>query len=111
MKDPMTPLSIDEAEAICRGATSLPWRYGAIEHGGRCLVDARGYVFAQVDDDGNGRFAAYASVALPIALAELRASRGEVEKLREMLEWLDRGGGLGRDVHAMIRKALGKEAP
>ena len=42
--------------ALANGATPAPWRYGALEHGGRCVADGRGYLFAQVDDDGNGRF-------------------------------------------------------
>lgn len=30
----------------------------------------------------------------------------EIERLRECLEWLDRRGGLGLDIHETIRKVL-----
>ena len=30
----------------------------------------------------------------------------EIERLRECLEWLDRRGGLGLDVHEKIKQAL-----
>ena len=33
-------------------------------------------------------------------------NRVEIERMRECLEWLDRGGGLGHDVHRRIRAAL-----
>jgi hypothetical protein len=39
---------------LLRGGTARPWKYGALEFGGRGIVDGHGYHFAQVDDDGNG---------------------------------------------------------
>lgn len=59
---------LDKARAIIaleRGTTPDPWRYGALEHGGRCVTDGRGYLFAQVDDDGNGRFIAESRTTAP----------------------------------------------
>lgn len=41
--------------------------------------------------------------------AKLLAAEAKVEAMTELLMWLDNGGGLGRDVHARIRKVLGLE--
>lgn len=37
----------------------------------------------------------------------LNGPAAENARLRELLEWLDKGGGLGLDIHAKIRAALG----
>lgn len=73
----------NRAREVCDGTTARPWRYGALEFGGRALVDAHGYFFAQVDDDGNGRFCAEASTLLPAAIARIDALEAA---LREALE-------------------------
>lgn len=39
-------------------------------------------------------------------VADLIAAADEIERLRECLEWLDRRGGLGHDVHDRIRASL-----
>lgn len=54
-----------ETLALADGATPGPWRYGALEHRGRYVTDGRGYLFAQVDDDGNGRLIAGYREAAP----------------------------------------------
>lgn len=48
-------------------------------------------------------------VAYRLAESERDALSAKVEAMAELLTWFDNGGGLGHDVHAMIRKVLGKE--
>ena len=61
---PITTIAAEVLD-LANGATPEPWRYGALEHGGRCVTDGRGYLFAQVDDDGNGRLIASYRSATP----------------------------------------------
>ena len=96
-----------------REATPGPWRYGALEHGGRFVTDGAGYLFAQVDDDGNGRLIAAYRTAAP-ALARFV---GLVDKaLREAQEDADRSADSAshRDITFMldgVRRRLGLEVP
>lgn len=54
--DSKTALALaEQLEQADTGSTAAPWQYGQLEFGGRMLRDGNGYVFAQVDDDGNGR--------------------------------------------------------
>lgn len=87
------PIDIEEARRLCDGATPAPWRYGALEFGGRCLMDAGGYVFAQIDDDGNGRFAAGARSTLPAALDEIEQLRAKLDRWRNCFICLECGRG------------------
>jgi hypothetical protein len=103
---------------VIDGATAGPWRYGAIEHGGRMLVDGSGYLFAQVDDGGNGAFIARARTAWPEALNRIEQLEAECERLRGLLPAVVRKlGYLARDYDgdketrkliAAIEKELGK---
>lgn len=61
------------------------------------LREARAYL-----DDSHVRAMNDANEASALC-ASLAAER---DRLREMLEWLDRGGGLGLGVHARIRAAM-----
>jgi hypothetical protein len=54
-----------ESLALADGATKKPWRFGMHAQGTRHVVDGQGYMFCQVDDDGNGRLIVHASTALP----------------------------------------------
>ena len=69
MTRPITEVAADVLAAD-QQATPGPWRFGALERGGRHVTDRSGYLFAQVDDDGNGRLiAAYRSDAPEMARA------------------------------------------
>jgi hypothetical protein len=92
----MTPTAkalVERAREALSGATKEPWRYGALEFGGRAVVDGSGYFFAQVDDDGNGRFIAASRTLVPDLLAE-------VSRLQKLCE---EACGIGEHVTRIAR--------
>ena len=64
-------ISITALRALLAAGTPGPWEYGALAYSGRYLRDGRGYVFANVDDDGNGALITAAVNALPELLDEV----------------------------------------
>ena len=78
----MTEERIRELRGFLDGATRRPWRFGLSEVvRTRVVIDGNGYLFAQVDDDGNGRLIAAAANALPEALDEIEKLRGLIRQV------------------------------
>ena len=74
----MTTAQRDALRSLLPRPTPGPWRFGMSEGGMRLVEDARGYRFAQCDDDGNGEWIAAAN---PQAIAALLSRLDTAERL------------------------------
>jgi hypothetical protein len=92
-----------------RRATPGPWRFGMTDYGTRMIEDCRGYRFAQVDDDGNGHFAANARTREPALAAWVAAVAPAIERLRFVLSSGAASSGPVDDaIDALLAAAEGK---
>jgi len=110
---PTPPLDLAALREVCDWADRLapgPWFISWTGDGGDEESAGIDFIRDVNGDDvivaDSGVYPPYGKVASFIATARsaLPAALDEIERLRETLEWLDRGGGLGLDVHAKIAR-------
>lgn len=104
----MTEEQLAKLERLANAATPGPWETNE-DWTHEIHASGRGILIGNVPRGpepygraGDAAFIAASRSAVPALVAEVR-------RLRELLDWIDRGGGLGLDVHQRIRAALGKD--
>ncbi len=79
----MTPhAQWDALMAQVPGVTALPLRYDLSD---RCVYDARGYLFAQIDDPQNAKYMVDAANMIPALAAEYRRMREEAPHVERLI--------------------------